>query len=69
MRHISNLRQNMTPMDILIYYLSWMIPSSTLIYIILHDKYKYGRIPSYIIANFIAGTAMLPINYYIFGRL
>jgi hypothetical protein len=59
----------MSPTDLLLYYASWMFPSSTLMYIILHDKYKYGRILSYVIANLVAGTIMLPINYYIFGHI
>ncbi len=59
----------MTPIDLTLYYLSWMLPSSTVIYIILHDKYKYKCVPSYIVANLIAATVMLPINFYIFGNM
>ncbi len=58
----------MTPSDLVLYYLSWMIPSSTVIYIYLHEKLKYKIIPSYIVANLIAGTVMLPINVYLFGH-
>ena len=58
----------MTPTDLAIYYIYWLIPSSTAIYIILHDKLKYKVVPSYIVANIIAGTVMLPVNAYIFGQ-
>jgi len=59
----------MTPTDLILYYIRWLIPSSTLLYIIFHEKYKMKRIPSYIVANLIAGTVMLPVNYYIFGHM
>lgn len=59
----------MTPTDLALYYGSWLLPSSTLIYIVLHEKYKYKTIHSYIVANLIAGTVMLPVNYYIFGHM
>ncbi len=57
-----------TPSDILIYYLSWMIPSGTFVYIILHEKLKLGRISSYVISGIVAGTIMFPIQNYVFGH-
>lgn len=58
----------MTPTDLILYYIYWLIPSSTLLYIILHEKYKIGRVTSYVVANLIAGTIMLPVNFYIFHQ-
>ena len=52
--------------NILIYYMTWMLPSATALYILLHEKYKIGRIKSYIISCFIAGTIMYPIEHYVF---
>ena len=57
-----------SPTDIIIYYLSWMIPSGTFAYIILREKLKLGRITSYVISGIITGTVMFPIQNYIFGH-
>ena len=57
----------MTITDILIYYGTWLFPSSTVIYMILHEKYGVGRFKSYIIACLIAGTIMYPIQKYAFS--
>jgi len=58
----------MTPTDIAIYYGSWLFPSATFIYIILHEKYKYNRLSSYILANLVAATIMFPVEMYVFRR-
>lgn len=56
----------MTPTDILIYYATWLFPSSTYLYIVLHEKYKISKLKSYIISCIVAGTIMYPIQEYIF---
>jgi len=58
----------MTPTDIAIYYATWLFPSSTFCYILFHEKYKIGKIKSYVMACIIAATLMFPIEKYIFNN-
>jgi len=59
----------MTPTDIAIYYATWLFPSATVLYIILHEKYKWGRLPAYIVSCLIAGTIIYPIEKYVFTHV
>jgi hypothetical protein len=59
----------LTPIDILIYYGTWLLPSATFTYIILREKLKWGRWKSYIISSVFAGTLMFPVESYIFSHL
>jgi hypothetical protein len=51
--------------NILIYYGTWLFPSATCFYIILHEKYKWNRFSAYIVSCLIAGTLMYPIEKYL----
>ncbi len=56
----------MDPTTIFLYYLSWQVPSSTVVYIYLKEKLLWKRIPAYFIGNIVAATIMYPIQNYIF---
>lgn len=58
---------NLTPSDIVLYYFTWLLPSSTFSYIILHDRFKWKKLNAYIASSLIAGTVMLPIEFFVFS--
>lgn len=53
---------------LIIYVAEWFIPSATLLYIIFHEYLFWGRVPSYLVANFICMILFYPINRYIFNK-
>ena len=54
--------------NILIYYGSWLFPSSTFIYAVLREKYNWNRLPAYIVACLVAATIMYPVEQYVFSN-
>ncbi len=51
-----------------LYWTEWLIPSSTAIYIVLHDFLGVGMLPAYFIGSLSAGIIFYPLNKYIFKK-
>ena len=59
----------------IMYLLEWIIPSSTVVYIVMATKFTWGtfvfwgysmNIPAYLIACFVGAVIYYPLNKYIF---
>lgn len=51
-----------------LYWAEWLIPSSTAVYIVLHDVYGFSMIPAYFAGSIFAGIIFYPVNKYIFKK-
>ena len=51
-----------------VYYLTWLLPSSTPLFYLFYEIMGINVFVSYILACIIAGTIFIPIYYYIFRK-
>ena len=51
-----------------LYWAEWLLPSSTAIYIILHEYFSIEMILAYFIGSISAGIIFYPVNKYIFKK-
>lgn len=54
--------------QVCLYYLQWLIPSTSIGLYMLVEVYGMDWFPSYIIASIVSGTLMMPLNRYIFKK-
>jgi len=51
---------------IIIYLVEWLTPSSTAVYILMHEYWGYSLLPSYFVACITGAIIFYPVNKYIF---